>query len=106
MDHNRQFHQWYSLALDTVDTKLFKSIELNEGQSLTDDTYTCNSENSKFCNSDHGHIITGDLNLIKKPNLRKHFYKGSNFREWQSLNYSRCKKEIEWTIKRFAGSLR
>ena len=59
MDHNSQFHQWYSLVLDTVDTKLFKSIELNEGQSLTDDTYTCNSENSKFCNSDHGHIITG-----------------------------------------------
>ena len=50
--------------------------------------------------------LQGDLNLIKKQNLRKHFYKGSNFREWQSLNYSRCKKEIEWTIKRFAGSLR
>ena len=44
--------------------------------------------------------------IWKKQKLRKHFYKGSNFREWQSLNYSRCKKEIEWTIKRFAGSLK
>ena len=82
-----------------------KSIELDEGLSLNDDIYPCNSENSKFCHPDHDHIIKGDLHLINMQKLRKQYNKGSSYREPQSLNYSRCKKDIDQTIKESAGSL-
>ena len=51
-------------------------------------------------------IITGDLLLIKNQKLRKLFTEGSNFRETQSLNYPRCKKEIDRAIEKFASILR
>ena len=55
---------------------------------------------------DYGHnIITGTLCLIKNQKLRKTFTKGPNFRQPLSLNYSRCKKEIDCAIEGFAGSL-
>ena len=38
--------------------------------------------------------------------LWKLFTKGPNFRGRESLNYSRYKKEIDWTIDEFHGSLR
>ena len=44
-------------------------------------------------------IITGDLLLIKNQKLRKLFTEGPNFRETQSLNYPRCKKEIDRLIR-------
>ena len=79
-----------------------ESIETDKGQSL----YLYNCKNSEFCDPDHGYIITGNLCFIKTQKLRKLFTKGSNFREPQSLNYSRCKEEIDRAIEVFAGSLR
>ena len=54
----------------------------------------------------HGHIITGDLRLIKNQKLEKHSSKGLNFKQPQPLNYPRCKKEIDRAIEEFAGSLK
>ena len=78
----------------TIRNKVFnykqtiESIKLDEEQSLNDDIYPCNYENSEFRDPDHGHIIIGDLYFIKNQNLRKIFTKSPNFREPQSLNYS------------------
>ena len=82
----------------TVKKKVFnykqpvESVELDEEGSLNKDILPCNCENSELCYQDHGHIITGDLRLIKKQKLRKLFTKGPNFREPQPLNYSRYKR--------------
>ena len=75
-----------------------KSLALSKGQRLKDDIHPCNFKNSKFCDQDQCHIITWNL---KKQNLRKLFTSGPNFREPQSLHYSRYKKQIDWSIKEF-----
>ena len=49
-------------------------------QSLNDNIYRYNCENLEFCNSDHGHIITGDLHFAKNQKLRKSIPNGPNFR--------------------------
>ena len=65
--------------------QIIELIKLNERQSLNDDICPCNFENSKFCDPDHGRIITVDRPLIKNQKLRKLFTKGPNFREPQIL---------------------
>ena len=80
----------YKLAA-TIEIKVFnykqtvESIESDEGQSLNDDIYPCKCGNSELCNPDHGHIITGDLSLLKNEKIWKLFTNGSNFREPQSF---------------------
>ena len=101
---NLQDHENISITIykltGTIRNKFFNHkqimelIKLYEGQSLNDDIYPCNFENSKFCDPDRGRIITGDRPLIKNQKLRKLFTKGPNFREPQ------------WAIEEFAGSLR
>ena len=99
-DHENISVTTYKLTA-TIWNKVFnyrqtaESIELDEGQSLNFDKYLCKCKNPELCHPNHGHIITGDLCLIKNENLTKIFNKGPNFREPQSLNYSRCKKEID-----------
>ena len=61
-----------------------------------------NCKDSEFCDPDHGYVITGDLCFIKNQKLKKLFSKGSNFREPQSLYYSRYKKELDRAIEEFA----
>ena len=53
---------------------------IDEGQSLNDDIYPCNWENSEFCDPDDDHIIVGDVRLIKNQKLRKPLTKGPNCR--------------------------
>ena len=85
----------------TIRNKVFnykqtvETIELEERQSLNDDIYPCNCENSEFGDADHVLIMTRDLHLTKNQKIRKLFTKGRSFREPQSLNDFRCKKEIE-----------
>ena len=47
----------------------------------------CNCPSSKFSDKDHGHVVTGDLHIIKNKKLRELFKKGPNYRE---------KKNIYW----------
>ena len=75
-------------------------MELAEGQSLHDDIYTWNCKNSEFCDPDYDQIITGYLPLIKNQKLRKRSTNVPKSREPQSLNYSRCEKEIDLAIEK------
>ena len=74
----------------TIRNKVFncketvEPIELDEYLSINDDIYPCNGEDPEFCEPDHGHVITGDLRLIKNQKLRKLFTMGPTFREPKS----------------------
>lgn len=48
-----------------------------------DDTVSCNCEQYpvEYLNTHHGHIITGNLNIINNNSLRSLFAKGLNYRE-------------------------
>ena len=46
--------------------------------SETTSFYPCNCQDSEFCDSHHGHIVTGDLRFVTNPKLRKLFSKGPN----------------------------
>ena len=61
--------------------------------------------NSGFCNPDHGHIITGDLRIVKCTKLRKLLTHGPNYREPQSLNYNKCKTSIVSAIENCINKL-
>ena len=81
--------------------KQIESMELAKRQSPNDDVYSCNCENSEFCDPDYVHIITGDLRLIKNHNPRK---LRSQF-QGVTIFYSRYKKEVHREIEEFAGNL-
>ena len=55
----------------------------------------CECATSEFTDPNIGHIITGNLKIIKNPKLRKLLAKGPNYREPKSINYNRCIKEID-----------
>ena len=53
----------------------------------------------------HGHIITGDLQIIENRRLRKLLTKGPNFRPSTTIRYDKCKKVIEDAIESFIEKL-
>ena len=57
-------------------------------------TIPCVCNNSTFVNSDHQHIITGDLRIIKNNKLRKLFTKGPKFREPVTIDLQKAKNEL------------
>ena len=84
---------------DTIRSKLFnykkfvQSIDVDSF--LSDDTILpCDCENSPFLNHDHGHIISGDLNIIPNLKLRNLISKGPKYREPLPFSLSRAKDEI------------
>ena len=65
-------------------TKSIRSSILNYRQTIDeiktndwkDHTYTCDCHNSQHCDKHHGHIVTGNLDLIKNKLLRELIEKG------------------------------
>ena len=55
---------------------------------------SCDCHNSEFADRHHGHVITGDLRMIRNNKLRKLMTKGPNFREARTINWSKCKETI------------
>ena len=49
----------------------------------------------RICGEHHGHIITEDLRLITNTKLRSLLSKGPNFREPNTIKYSKCKIAID-----------
>ena len=58
-------------------------------------SYTCNCKNSKFIDTDHGHVVTGDLKIVKNNKLRNLLRKGPNYREPNSLNWTAVRTSIK-----------
>ena len=62
---------------------------------LRDPNYLpCDCANSPYRDKHHGHIVTGDLRIIKNNKLRKVFSKGPKYRENQPINFETSKDYI------------
>ena len=75
----------------------------------TDELKTCDDTKKRWCelvecdcqqeknffDENHDHVLTGDLRIIINSKLRKLVSKGASFREAMSINWNRCKIEIE-----------
>ena len=51
------------------------------------DNIICDCSTSKFCDLNHGHIVTGDLNVITNEKLRSLLTKGPSYREANAINW-------------------
>ena len=47
----------------------------------------CDCSTCKYCYEPAGHVVTGDLNIIRDANLRSLVEKGPSFREQNSINW-------------------
>ena len=61
----------------------------------------CECNNSSFKDPDHGHIVTGDLRIVKNNHLRKLLCKGPKYREPVPINWEKCRSEIKESISTF-----
>ena len=62
------------------------------------DKLPCNCEGSPFIDNNHGHIITGNLKIIKNNKLRKLLTYGPKYREPSKIDWGKCKSSIKSTI--------
>ena len=54
----------------------------------------CHCSNSPYVDKDHGHILTGNLQLVKCNKLRKILTKGPKYREPKPVNFEKAKEHI------------
>ena len=85
---------------DTIRGKIFnyketvKGIDINDTDTFGTGITSCDCHNSPFTDSQHGHILTGDLRIVDNLKLRKLLSKGPNYREARSINFNKCKRSI------------
>ena len=73
----------YSKEVKDFDFEIFQEKEKNNEN-------TCDCQNSKFKDSFHQHVLTGDLSIIQNDSLRWLLQQGPNFREQKSKsNFNR-----------------
>ena len=65
----------------------------------------CSCENSCYKDHHHGHVITGDLRIVKDNKLRKLLSKGPKYRETTTLNFGKCKEVIVNGIRECVSKL-
>ena len=74
----------------TVASKIFNFApalsSLNVSEYLSN-LQTCQCKEFKFCYEPHGHVITGDLRIIKNARLRKLVAKGPKHRKPNRVNW-------------------
>ena len=82
----------------TVRDKIF-NYNTVIGDFIPDSTCTCHS--SEFLDKDHGHVVTGDLNIIKNSDLKNLIRKGPNFREPRTINWKDTEKSLKEDVSKF-----
>ena len=86
-------------VLPPISSKIFnfkKFVSEKVNDFLQDETILpCNCENSPFSDAHHGHIITGNLDIVADPNLKKLFLKGPKFREPKPFDWVMARASIE-----------
>ena len=65
----------------------------------------CDCSTSSFIDHHYGHVITGDLNIINNERLRKLLSKGSNYREYQNINWGKVLKSIKSALQNFIANI-
>ena len=87
-----------SKILNYRETVSSLNVEIDEDVSFVRDLPTCECENSQFCDPHHNHVITGDLRFVTNVKLRQLLSKGPNYREARTINFKKCKDEIQSSI--------
>ena len=87
-----------SKILNYRDTVSNLDIVVDDDVYFVRDLPSCDCQSSEFCDPHHKHIVSGDLRVVSNQKLRKLLSKGPNYREPKTLNYSKCKKEINSTL--------
>ena len=64
----------------------------------------CNCHKSPFVNKDRGHILTGDLRIIKNNRWRRITCKVPKYCENKNINFSEGKKNISYGLDQFICS--
>ena len=71
-------------------------IDTNDDITYGTGIVKCDCQQHKdFVDENHGYVLTGDFRIITNSKLRKLVSKGANFREAMSVNWNKCKREIE-----------
>ena len=100
----------YNLS-STIRSKIFNyretvnDIDVNDQLTYGTKIPNCDCHNSPFVDSDHGHIVTGDLRIIENHHLRQLISKGPNYREPRNINWKKCKEAVENGTDTFANTL-
>ena len=81
------------------------SINLNDLDTYGTGLINCDCQQSSFRDENHGHIITGDLRFIKNKQLRKLISKGPNYREAKTINWQKCRDEINKGLEECSNRL-
>ena len=71
---------------------------------LSRSTQSCDCKSSKFCDPNHGHIITGDLSIVENARFRSLLTKGPKYREKERLNWDKVQSCIDTGISECAVS--
>ena len=100
----------YNLS-STIRSKIFNyketvnDIDINDQLTYGTKLPNCDCQYSPFVDSDHGHIVTGDLRIIENQHLRKLISKGPNYREPRNINWKKCKEAVEDGTDAFANTI-
>lgn len=60
--------------------------------------FTCDCQNSSFCDPTHHHVLTGNLNVIADHNVRTLLLKGPKFRRQMNMNWDTLLKHLTESI--------
>ena len=95
----------YQLS-DTIRSKLFnykKFVQSFDVDAFIADNSVlpCECDHSPFVNADHGHVISGDLNIVSDAKLRNLIAKGPKYREPLPFSCSKAKHDILTGIDNF-----
>ena len=63
--------------------KVVEDLDVSVGTS----NMSCDCHTSKYCYSPAGHVVTGDLNIIRDANLRALIQKGPSYREQNYVDW-------------------
>ena len=80
----------------TIRSKIFNLKEFIETLDTKDildnmNSLPCNCTASPFTDTNHGHIVAGDMRIVQDKKLRKLLCKGSKYREPVSVSFSNYK---------------
>ena len=64
----------------------------------------CDCTRSKVCYEPHGHIITGDLRIVKNRKLRRLLSKGPKYREHNNIDWDLNLNILEKAVDEYAKS--
>ena len=81
------------LRSPTIGSKIFNYkdvVEDLETLEWNDDEHKCDCSNSEFCDPSHGHIVTGNLNIITNDKLRSLLTKGPTYREANKIDWKKA----------------